>query len=99
MAQRELKFDIKKINDTIKAFEKTSTDLEDYKEKIVKAFDELKKDWNTPAGKEFMNKVNYDWFDEVKKYVNVIESVVELLNEASRQYALVEEEIENVKFY
>lgn len=99
MAQKELKFDIEKLNDMKKSLADSANDLETYKEKVLQSLDNLKKDWNTPAGKNFMDNVDTNWTSEVDKYIKIIGAVEKLLDEAATQYAIVEDEIEKVKFY
>lgn len=99
MKQKELKFDIEKINDMKKSMADSADDLSTYKDKVIGALDKLKKDWNTAAGKNFMKNVDTDWVKEVDNYIKIIGAVEKLLEEASTQYAKVEDEVDKVKFY
>lgn len=99
MKQKELKFDIEKINGMKSKLADTADELRDYKEDVMKALDQLKSDWNTTAGKNFMATVNTDWTSEVDKYIKIIGAVESLLEEAATQYAVVEDEIDKLKFY
>lgn len=99
MNHRELKFDLEKMNEMKTKLADTAAELEDYKIKVVDSLDQLKKDWNTTAGKSFMSNVNTDWTVEVDKYIKIVGAVESLLEEASKQYATVEDEIDNLKFY
>ena len=66
MKQKELKFDIEKINDMKKSLSDSADDLNTYKDKVIQSLDKLKKDWNTAAGKNFMQNVDTDWTKEVE---------------------------------
>ena len=99
MKQKELKFDIEKINDMKKSLSDSSDDLNTYKDKVIQSLDKLKKDWNTAAGKNFMQNVDTDWTKEVENYIKIIGAVEELLEEAATQYAKVEDEVDKIKFY
>ena len=99
MKQKELKFDIDKINDMKKSLADSADDLSLYKDKVIQSLDKLKKHWNTAAGKNFMQNVDTDWTKEVDKYIKIIGAVEELLEEASTQYAKVEDEVDKIKFY
>jgi uncharacterized protein YukE len=69
MKQKELKFDIEKINDMKKSLSDSADDLNTYKDKVIQSLDKLKKDWNTAAGKNFMQNVDTDWTKEVENYI------------------------------
>ena len=99
MKQKELKFDIEKINDMKKSLADSADDLSAYKDKVIQSLDKLKKDWNTAAGKNFMQNVDTDWTKEVDKYIKIIGAVEKLLEEAATQYAKVEDEVDKIKFY
>ena len=75
------------------------TDLENHRDQVIESLENLKKDWNTAAGKSFMKNVNTDWTKEVEKYIKIVGGVEDLLNEAATQYQKVEEEIDRLKFY
>lgn len=95
MKQKELKFDIEKINDMKKSLSDSADDLNTYKDKVIQSLDKLKKDWNTAAGKNFMQNVDTDWTKEVENYIKIIGAV----EEAATQYAKVEDEVDKIKFY
>lgn len=99
MKQKELKFDIEKLNDMKSKLVDTTAELENCKEEVINSLEDLKEKWNTKAGKKFMSNVNTDWTAEVDKYIKIIGAVEELLQEAAIQYATVEEEMEGLKFY
>ncbi len=99
MAQKALKFDIDAINRMKKKMTVIVTDLENCKVEAVNSLEKLKNNWDTAAGKQFMQNVDTDWTKEVDKYVKIVHGVEALLDEAATQYQKVEEEIENLKFY
>lgn len=99
MAQRELKFDIEALNNMKNKLADVVADLENCTNEVVNSLEKLKGDWNTTAGKQFMQNVDTDWTKEVEKYVRIVQGVEALLNEAAIQYQKVEEEVENLKFY
>lgn len=98
MSHKELKFDIEEINSMKSSLIDSANDLETYKEKVLLSLENLKNDWNTSAGINFMSNVDTDWTDEVDKYIKIIGAVKDLLEEAAKEYAKVEEEIIQIKF-
>lgn len=46
MKQKELKFDIEKINDMKKSLSDSADDLNTYKDKVIQSLDKLKKDYD-----------------------------------------------------
>ena len=82
-----------------KSLSDSADDLNTYKDKVIQSLDKLKKDWNTAAGKNFMQNVDTDWTKEVENYIKIIGAVEELLEEAATQYEKVEDEVDKIKFY
>ena len=93
-----LKFDLDAIKAMRTSIQTSSEELVQYKADILREFEDLTKEWKTPAGDAFLEKVNFDWIDEVDKYVTILEAVDKLLGEAETQYSKVEAEIELIKF-
>ncbi len=96
---KELKFDVEQLQKMQTTLREMATDLKDYKVELENALEQLKCDWNTPAGKKYLAQIDTDWGKQVEQYVTVIEAVESLLEEAVKQYAFVEEAVEKVKFY
>lgn len=67
------------------------TDLTEVNTELKKKLEELEKDWQTPAGKEFFEKQKTSWDPEVKNYIKILGTLEEMLSEAIQKY----EEIEN----
>lgn len=58
--------------------------------------EQLKKDWNTPAGDKFFQDLEDDWSDQVSQYTKIVGAVADLLQEAITQYEPVKEAAENL---
>jgi len=99
MSERELKFDIEKINQVITGLEELAEDLRRKKGEVVQALGDLKQYWNTSAGRSFMKNVDLDWTAEVERYVQYVGAVKSLLEEASIQYSHVQEAVESFGDY
>lgn len=75
------------------AFAQASNELEAKREEldtlrsnIEVSFEQLKKDWDSDAGKEFFNKFEKDLMDNLKKYALVFEYMSKNLSTASQKY-------------
>lgn len=99
LKQKELKFDLEQLNEMKLKLADVATELEEYKKKVVDSLENLKKNWNTAAGKRYMEKVDTGWTAEVDKYIEIVRAVEGILEEAQKQYMTVEDEIDKLKFY
>lgn len=93
-----LKFNVEKISKMRTKIQETATELMEFKTTLLQEVDNLKKNWQTPAGKKFTSEVNTDWAKQVEKYVTIIEAVDELLEVAENNYRDVEEEVKKISF-
>lgn len=94
----KLEFDLDKLRQMKSSIEKTSKDLVATKTALVQSLEDLRRKWNTPAGRKFYEEtVNTNWVNNVDRYVGILEAVAELLQEAISNYAEVENEIEKIK--
>ena len=65
--------------------------------KLNQSLEQLKKDWNTPAGDKFFQDLEDDWSDQVAQYTKIVDAVSDLLDEAIKQYTPVQEAANNLK--
>lgn len=91
-----LKFDIDKLKQTQKKCNELENKIGEDKKFLMGLLEELKKDWQTDAGKEFFNEQNTDWEAQVDNYVKIIGAVSELLTVAINQYQIVIDEAEKL---
>lgn len=61
-------------------------ELRTLKGNIEKSFEQLKKDWNTDAGKAFFKKFEENLLNSLDEYVTVFEYMSQNLSTASEQY-------------
>ena len=67
-------------------------DLSDVNTELKKKMEELEKDWQTPAGKDFFEKQKTSWDPEVKNYIQILGTLERMLGEAIQIYEDVERE-------
>lgn len=54
--------------------------------------------WTTPAGTAFNKMSQTNWEDNINKYANLLDTLKNILDEASRQYeTLVKDHVDNIK--
>ena len=80
-----------------------STTVETLKEELEELSDDIRKEmetlnagWNTPAGREFFQKQDYQWAAEVKKYIGILETLREMIDFAGSKYSEVKEAGEKI---
>ena len=72
------------------------SELQDLQTTIQTEMETLKAGWNTPAGREFFEKQDYEWAEEVKKYVAILETLREMIEFAHTQYSEIKETGEKI---
>jgi len=96
---KELKFDVEQILNMKNALHEGAADLINKKNAVLSSLTTLEKDWDTEAGRVFLEKIDTDWAAEVDNYLKIVTGVDSLLGEAYKYYKELEEEIDNIKFY
>jgi len=95
----DLKFDIEEIKNMKKKCDDLINGpdgLTTLTTKLNQRLEQLKKDWNTPAGDKFFQDLEDDWSEQVAQYTKIVGAVSELLQEAISQYTPVKEAAENL---
>ena len=93
-----LMFDVSKIKSMRSKLKTTATDLSDLSTTLLTEVETLKQSWKTPAGEVFIEKFDTGWADEVKKYIEIIDAIDQLLEIAETNYSEVEEEANKLSF-
>lgn len=84
--KKELEFDIEKLKSTKEKCENLATEINDLKDILLEELNQLKKDWNTDAGKVFFAEQDTDWTSQVNKYVEITNTISKLLDTAITNY-------------
>jgi uncharacterized protein YukE len=74
------------FNHAIKALEEKREELDTLRLQIKKSFEQLRKDWDSDAGKEFFIRFEKDLIDNLKKYALVFGYMSRNLSVASQKY-------------
>lgn len=78
--------DLKALRDQTSA---VCEDLKTQRDSLKAGLDQLRKDWNTPAGQYFFSQIDADWKQKVIKFENTIAVFEEVLSDAITQYEAV----------
>ena len=87
-----LKFNIEKLTTMKTKCEESRTELDTLNKELTKALEQLKKDWNTPAGKKFFEDLTDDWSQQVEQYKTITAAIEELLQTAINEYSPIQDE-------
>lgn len=93
----ELAFDLenlKKLRNHTKIVCKSLCEQHD---NFKKGLDQLRKDWNTDAGRYFFKQVDTDWESNIKKFENTLMIFEEVLTDAIEQFEMVLEKAKSIK--
>lgn len=96
--KKELKFDVEQIQEMANKTESIANELTDLSQTLQSSVENLRTKWNTPAGKEFFNEVEFEWQPVITKYVSILGGVNEILKEAARIYSQLEDDANALKF-
>ncbi len=74
------------FNQSIASLKDKQKELEELRNNIEKSFDQLKKDWDSDAGKVFFKRFEDDLLNNLKKYALVFEYMSQNLADACQKY-------------
>lgn len=94
--EAKLVFDLEELERFSAKVAEIQEDLQNLQTTIRTEMETLKAGWNTPAGREFFEKQEYEWAEEVKKYVAILETLHEMIAFAHTQYTEVKETGEKI---
>ncbi len=86
----ELKFNTEKIKAMQKEVEAIASELSKSKKTLLEAIESMEVKWDTPAGKDYMEKMNLDWAGQVDAYIEMLNATESLLSEAASAYDKLE---------
>lgn len=87
----KLAFDLNDLRELLKATEKLSDDLTKQKESLMQGLEELRRDWQTPAGSYFFENIDDSWEGDVKKFIETIDVFGKILKDAYEQFLEVQD--------
>lgn len=97
MANNILEFDIDKLIATKKLCNEVATSLKNKKDSLIGILENLRKEWNTPAGEKFFNEQNDDWAAQTDNYIRITEAIAKLMESAISEYEQVADEARRLK--
>ena len=87
--------------DNLKKAKKSIDDLIDTldtdNKKLSENLAQLKKEWNTGAGKKFFKDHKDTWSEYVKKYVKKLTGISDMLQKAIDEYGAINNEVKNLR--
>lgn len=92
----DLIYDTEKLNKAKKALDALRDDLDEDLGALDTALEDLKKGWNTEAGKTFFEDHQDTWSIYVRQYTKKLEGVSNMLLEAINEYDQVSQKVENL---
>lgn len=92
----KLVFDLEELERFSTKVAEIQSELQDLQTTIRTEMETLKAGWNTPAGRAFFEKQDFEWAEEVKKYVVILETLHEMIEFARTQYSEIKETGEKI---
>lgn len=74
-----------------------SGDLCVQRDNLKKGLQQLRKEWNTEAGRFFFDQIDTNWESNIKKYENTLNVFEEVLTDAINQFEKVVEEADKIQ--
>lgn len=93
----DLKFNVDKLNSMKTKCEDAGNDLDTLSAELSDNLEQLKEDWNTPAGTKFFSELQDDWTEQVEQYKKFTTAIKELLEDAIKEYTPIETAANNLK--
>ena len=94
----KIQYNSEDIRDAKNQIKKISLSINETTNAVLKALDEMKKDWDTKEGRKFIREVDTDWSVQTKKYVKVLDALTEMLDMTCTIYSELDEKIQALKF-
>lgn len=86
-----LEFDLERLSAMSEKLEKVAEELSGTGASLQEKMEQLRKGWNTPAGKAFFENQTTSWTDEVEKYIQILQTMKSMIDYASEEYSRVED--------
>lgn len=72
-------------------------DLHDQRDNLAKGLEQLRQEWNTPAGRYFFEQFDTDWEAEVKKFESTLNIFEEVLKDAIDEFQKVVDKADSIQ--
>lgn len=97
LINHELAFDLEDLKELRNSTKTVCKDLCEQRDSLKKGLDQLRKDWNTDAGRFFFEQIDTDWEQKVKKFEDTLAVFEDVLTDAIEQFETVLEKAESIK--
>ena len=97
LINHELAFDLEDLMELSGKTDILSTDLAEQRESLTNGLEQLRKDWNTDAGKRFFEQLDNSWEDEVEKFEKTLEVFKTILDNAVEEFEGVVDQANEIK--
>lgn len=91
MNEVKLKFDLERLSEMSRKLEETAGELSGTGTSLQENMEQLKKDWNTTAGREFFQNQTTTWTEEVERYIQVLETLKSMIDYAIEEYSRIQD--------
>lgn len=86
----KLAFDLDDLRKLLKATEDLKDNLTKQKDSLKQGLEELRHDWQTPAGSYFFENIDDSWEGDVEKFLKTIDVFREIIEDACEQFQEVQ---------
>ena len=97
LINHELAFDLEDLKELRDNTKTVCESLGEQRDSLKKGLDQLRKDWNTDAGRYFFEQIDTEWELDVKKFEDTLAIFEEVLTDAIEQFEQVLEKAESIK--
>ena len=94
----KIQYDSEKVAEMKRKISKTSEELKTLNQDVLKAIQDMEKDWKTTEGKKFLSDIDMDWTVQVDKYVDILDTLTSMLQETENIYSDLTEKAEKISF-
>lgn len=94
----KIQYDSEKVAEMKRKISKTSEELKTLNQDVLKAIQDMEKDWKTTEGKKFLSDIDMDWTVQVDKYVDILDTLTSMLQETENIYSELTEKAEKISF-
>lgn len=92
----KLQFDTERLCSMKGDIERAIGNLQTVNKSLQEQMQTLREKWNTPAGKVFFENQNLDWSESVEDYIQVMNTMKEMIEYAILKYEPIQQEAERL---
>lgn len=95
-SDKQLTFNVDELNQLKEDTAKLCDSLEENRNSLKEGLEQLRKDWQTPAGAYFFESIDVDWESQIQKFIDTVTVFESILKDAVNELKAVEDKASRI---